>query len=237
MNIRKSLLVAFLGLTIVALSPNTACAQVLYDNGSPITGSIGYYADTDNEFGVTMSGIVFNPTSSGAALAISFAGEYYGGSLPSSDHFTVTLYSSISGGLPDTSTTPAVVSVTDVTRTALGIASSGNTVYQFTGLLSAPLTLTIDTPSYIGITDSGDGEDFALTLALSPQSTNIVSYFDAHGPGSTFYVSNGDSPSDGLSIQLMAPEPSEWALFLMGIVMLLLVGKFRQRAVTVTVRS
>ena len=94
MESHKISLLFVLFLTFLGLASNSAKAQVLYDNGSAVLGAggYGYYADTGNPF-YSEAGNVFAPSLSGTAGTISFAGIYYGGVLPATNNFVLTLYS------------------------------------------------------------------------------------------------------------------------------------------------
>lgn len=205
-----------------------ASAQLLYDNGSGALGTLGVgdYADANNDLGsaYTMAGDVFTAASSGTANSITFAGLYYNASqAPTVDSFTVSLYS-VTGDEPDTLLTSSAVSVES--STIAGYGRSRN-VYQITGILDVPLTLTFGTQYYLGISDvSGNGsnptDDFAVGhTAASYGSNNGYSY---NASTQTFTASGS-----ALAYTLDVPEPSDATLLVLGGAGLFAVSRYRSR--------
>jgi hypothetical protein len=203
-------------LLFVALTCITASAQILYDNGSGALGSpngVGVYADTGSSY--VMEGNIITPTESGTAFSITFAGIYYGPngngtdvSLPATDAFVISLYSA-PGGVPDTTDAPITSVVSNVTRTLLG-AGNSQPVYQFTGTLNTPLTLAANSSYVLGISDTTNSyEDFAVDLTNNTSGGTVNIAKLANGSFQTY----SDTP---LAFSLDVPEPSEWALMVLG---------------------
>jgi hypothetical protein len=220
---RKILSASLLFVALLALASVSAPAQVLYDNGEPAlmsSNGFGWQADTNDTLGQTEVGDVFSPTQSGIATSISFGGVFAAGNHPgtfpsTSNTFTISLYA----GTPDASATPIVNTLTNFTVQNLGIGSM-RTVYEFTATLSTPLTLTVGSSYFLGITDTSDPyEDFAVVQTNNAASSN------------GYYLSSGSfhAASLPLSFALSAPEPSQWTLMPCGALVLLAAGRWARR--------
>jgi hypothetical protein len=204
------------------LSAGSASAQILFDNGPAVLGNTGggygYYADSGNT--QTESGNVFTPTLSGTAYLVSFAGIYYGGSVPTTDTFVLSLYSTVSGA-PDVLSTPVTSTLSDVSRTVRGTGIT-QTIYEFTGILNSPLTLDTGTYYYLGISDTTNPyKDFAVAVAAPTGATSEFSYETT--------TSSFEPGTDALSFQLSAPEPSNVTLLVLGAAGLLLAAQRTRR--------
>ena len=214
---------------LFTLGKTTASAQILFDNGDPVLGTYSYNADSGDPSSLTMAGNIFTAPVTGTAYIINFAGSYKFDTLPSSDHFVVSL-SSVSGdavtGTPDTLITTS--NLGNVARTDIG-AGSSHEDYAFTAALGTPLTLVSGTNYYLGITDVGDGEDFGFGLTANPLAfTNEQSFYT--GVPDINHVAGFNPDHDSLSFSLSVPEPSQWALVLMSGAVLIIVARYRAKA-------
>jgi hypothetical protein len=221
----KTLLGATLPLLFLAFASAPAPAQILFDNGSAALGSggYGYYADAGNS-SYTEAGDVFTPTLSGTANYVSFAGLYYGGSTPTTDSFVLSLYSTTAGA-PGTLISSSLLPI--YSRAVLGSGES-QTVYEFSGLLQTPLTLTTGTSYYFGITDTSDPyKNFAFVVSSSVPPGGSTSEYSRIAGTSTFVATGPDA----LSFQLESiPEPGEWGLLALGAGGLFLAGRSARRS-------
>jgi hypothetical protein len=202
----KTSLLLVLFLTFQGLVCNSAKGQTLYDNGSAVLGAggYGYYADTGNP-SYSEAGNVFAPSLSGTADTISFAGIYYGGVPPTTDNFVLTLYST-SSNAPD-----SVLSTSTLKGVSMAVLGSGEseTIYQITGNLNTPFSLSEGTPYYLGISDTTDPyENFSVAVSANPGGATTV-YSLLAGTPHTFVPS-----TDSLAFTISAPEPSAWSLML-----------------------
>jgi len=226
----KILLSTTLLVTFLSLALTQASAQVLYDNGAPALGSpngVGFYADTNSPV-ETEVGDVFTAPTSGTAAVINFSGIYYGYGAPgtltptTTDSFLISLYALAPGAAPSTADTPITSTVSDLTRTFLGLGNS-KYIFSFSGVLDTPLTLTAGSTYYLGISDTTSPyEDFAVSATATP--TSSTGY--AIPAGATDFGAEGSAP---LSFSLATPEPKAWALGIMGIIALCVAGSRLRR--------
>jgi hypothetical protein len=208
--------------TWLILAGTSAQAQVLYDNGSAALGvpGTGEYADTGDP-NYSMTGDVFTALNNGTAYSVDFAGVFYNGAAPgtppATNSFVISLYST-SGGAPDTLTVTSPLF--NVSSVDLGLGKS-RTVYEFSGLLDTPFTLTAGTSYYLGISDTSNPyEDFAVD-----HTTYAGASSNGYSLGSDGFVSSGKA----LSFDLVVPEPGEWALVALSLAGLIVARKWRSR--------
>jgi hypothetical protein len=235
----KTALLAILLLTFLSFTSSSASAQILlFDNGSAFlasggygSGGYGYYADAGNppyspaNPTYSAAGDVFTPSVTGTANYVSFAGLYYGGLTPTTDSFVLSLYSTSSGSpnsLISTSMLPSF------SRTLLGSGIS-QTIYQFSGLLQTPLSLTAGTSYYFGITDATNPyRNFAVAVSAAvPPGGSTAEYSLEAGTSSTFLATGPDA----LSFQLEAvPWPKGWVLVVLACICLVLAKRCARRS-------
>jgi len=210
LGVTVSLLAAF-----VLLASTSASAQILlYDNGVGTTG-YGYYADVGSS-SYSMAGDVFTAGLSGTVNDVDFSGLYYGGEAPTTDTFSLSLYS-VSGGVP--STLISTSTLPNFTETPIGIHDPTTldlTVYQFSGLLARPFTLTAGTSYYFGISDlTNPYQNFSVVISDSVPAGGSTSEY-SQASGTSTFVATGP---DALAFQLenvAVPEPGTWELLAFG---------------------
>jgi len=202
----------FSALLFLAISCVPTSAEVLYTNGAPDLTNTGETFNADNNLIVRdMVGDVFTPTASGTANTVNFAGLYFSSNtVPTSDTFTITLYS-VSAGAPNTLLDTSTLSGETRTPVGAGGLDGDYTVYDFSGTLNTTFSLSTGTSYYLGIAD-----------ATSPYEGFNVAYSD--GSATSLYqgvvgVGNFESdPGHALSFSLNAvPEPTTAPLLLGGL--------------------
>ena len=98
----------------------------------------------------------------------------------------------------------------NVSLAALGSGES-ETIYQITGDLNTPFSLSEGTDYYLGISDTTTPyEDFSVAVSANPEGATTV-YSLLAGTAHTFV-----SSTDSLAFTIAVPEPREWALIVMG---------------------
>jgi hypothetical protein len=207
-------------LTVIATLalPATAHAQLIFTtSGEPDytseyegqTYPVGEYADAGNASNselVTMAGDVFTPTVGGTATNITFNGTYYDASA-TTDNFTLSLYS-VSANTPSELLATTTL---DSTRTVDPNSPSGYTFYNYSGSLNTPITLQANTTYYLGISNATNTYANWLVSTNSENPSDVsVYYYDS--ANDTFYGDSGQ-----VLFTLSAPEPSSWAMLLVGL--------------------
>jgi hypothetical protein len=239
----KTPLLVLLLLTLLSLTSTSASAQILYNNGVGTTGP-GDYANSDPGTTYSEAGDVFTPTfgpigTVGTVNIVDFSGLYYNAALPNgtpptSDSFVFSLYllatpSSAPSGTP--TITDSFSSYSRVTANGdIHTTSSGTqyTVYQFSGFLETPFTITSGTSYYFGISDQNDSDqNFAVDLSSSvPPGGSSLEY------SLTTATSTFDGPVDAaLAFQLESvPEPKGWELGVLACSCLVLLRRCARRS-------
>ncbi len=218
-----------LGLALAAAgAASLACAgaradTVVYNGGSP--NQLGtYYADTSGLAAVYISFVL--PT---GVSDISDA-EWWGGCYPatncgSSPSFTIGVFADTGGSGPDLTSPIEVLSVGTADQTATGnlITTPGLPSYtEYVYNVGFPaISLTPGTTYWFGITGTTGMGDFGVeTTSNAPAGALAYQQFFPTAPGEI----NAE-----LALSLTAPEPSTWAMMLLGFAGLGFLG-YRKRA-------
>jgi hypothetical protein len=207
-------------MTVVWIFALSAQAQILFSNGAGAVGnnsSDSFSADAD--FYRSEAGNVFSDTVTGTGNFIQFAGLYAPYPV-SSDNFTLSLYATASGA---PSTLLASTGITGLTRSALGTTSDGIPIYQFSGYLSTPISLTAGTSYYLGFSDSDSSAGFALDPAVVQTAAEAEYYHTSAG----FSAGTSANLAFTVSEVVSAPEPSSSALLLGSLSALLVLMRRR----------
>jgi hypothetical protein len=187
-----------------------AKAQILYNSGGPINTGGSDQADAGDPSYTAMANS-FVLSSSSEIASIQFDGIYNNGAVPS-DSFSITFYDSSSGNI----VTPALDTLTfsNLTRTNTGSFVEGQTLFQYQGTLSSPLTLSAGS-YYLGLSDSTTPyEDFSFAVnTTSNLGTSYLyqvssSSWSNHTTTTAIFQLDGPEP---------VPEPSTWATLLGGL--------------------
>ena len=227
----KNLLTAFLSMTVSGLILQSLSANTtLFDNGA---ADLSNPNETFGCDGGSMVGNVFTASAGGSANIVNFAGLYYSSNtLPTTDSFTLSLYSA-SGGTPSsligTSTLSGVSrSVIGTTLNEVNYLSQHLTVYQFGGTLDNPFTLTAGQSYYLGFTDY-DSPSQGFDLAYSTGSATSLYQGMTGGNGNSASIGAQWSGKPlSFSVVSAVPEPSTYALFGLGVLVLVIAVRWRR---------
>ena len=204
----------------------TASADVLFDNGSPGLDAGGIYALYNADTGGTYypTGDVFTPTANGTVQSVSFAGAYQNGATTKpADTFNIYLYS-VTPGTPD-SPNALIGQATLTNELSTLIGSSPIPTYEFQGNLSdvtGSFALSMSSEYFFALSDTTNPySHFGIDGAASPGPATDEWSLDA---GSTSGELNSTASLSFALNSAAVPEPSTWALLLVGIVGFLLPG-------------
>jgi hypothetical protein len=208
-------------LLILAFSCIRAPAQILFNNGA---ADLTNTTETFNADEGGLVGDIFTPNLGGTATTINFAGLYFNSNtLPTSNDFTLSLYS-VSAGAPVTLISTSTLSGVSETLIGTGGLDLAYNIYEFSGTLNTPFSLNAGTEYYLGISDTTSPNE-GFNLAYSAGSATSL-YL-----GEVGYNEFESVPGNAVSFALSGSEAADtptmppWGLAVLALLLLLIAAK------------